>query len=84
MFKFKGEKFSSVFGTSKDKRNQETPLHTWNLAPRKLSKYYLTAYYGIYCQEKIPCLLQVMVAVQNRKKYVTQLSPPILLHLAPP
>ena len=50
MFKSLGGKFSSVFGTSKDKRNQETSLHTGNLALRKLSKYDLTAYHGIYCQ----------------------------------
>ena len=51
MFKSQGEKVSSVFGTSKDKRNQETSLHTGNLAPRKLLKYDLTAYHGTYCQE---------------------------------
>ena len=38
MFKSRGGKFSSVFGTSKDKRNQETPSHTGNSAPRKLLK----------------------------------------------
>ena len=45
MFKSQGGKFSSVFGTSKDKRNQETLLQTGNSAPRKLIKYYLTAYH---------------------------------------
>ena len=48
MFKSQGGKFSSVTGTSKDKRNQETFLHTENLAPRKLLKYYLTAYHGTF------------------------------------
>ena len=48
MFKSQGEKVSSVFGTSKDKRNQETSLHTGNLAQRKL----LIAYHGTYCQEE--------------------------------
>ena len=38
MFKSQGGKFCSVFGTSKDKRNQEAPLHTGNSAPRKLLK----------------------------------------------
>ena len=52
MPKSQGGKFSSVFGTSKDKRNQETPLHTENTAPRKLLKYYLTAYHDTYCQEE--------------------------------
>ena len=52
MFKSRGGKFSSVFGTSKDKINQETPWHTGNSAPRKLLKYYLTAYHGTYCQEE--------------------------------
>ena len=51
MFKSQGGKFSSVFGTSKDKRNPETPLHTGNSAPRKLLKYDWTAYHGTYCQE---------------------------------
>ena len=37
MFKSRGGKFSSVFGISKDERNQETILHTGNSAPRKLS-----------------------------------------------
>ena len=54
MFKSPGGKFSSVFGTSKDKRNQETSLHTGNLAPRKLLDYDLTAYFGTYCQEEKP------------------------------
>ena len=54
MFKSQGGKFSSVFGTSKDKRNQVTPLHTGNLAPRKLLKYHLTAYHGTFCQEENP------------------------------
>ena len=58
MFKSRGGKFSSVFGTSKDKINQETPWHTGNSAPRKLLKYYLTAYHGTYCQEEISSLLQ--------------------------
>ena len=49
-----GGKFSSVFGTNKYKRNQVTPLHTRNLAPKKLSKYYLTAYHGTFCQEEDP------------------------------
>ena len=52
MFKSLGGKFSSVFVASKDKRNQETPLHTGNSAPRKLLKYYLTAYHRTYCQEE--------------------------------
>ena len=66
MLKSQGGKFSSVFGTSKDKRNQETPLHTQNSAQRKLLKYYLTAYHGTYCQEEnIPCLFQLMVATEN-------------------
>ena len=47
MFKSQGGKFS-VLGTGKDTRNQETPLHTWNSAPKKILKYYLTA----YCQEE--------------------------------
>ena len=64
MFKSQGGKFSSVFGTSKDKRSQETPLHTGNSAPRKLLKYYLTAYL-LTSGRKILCLLQLMVAVQN-------------------
>ena len=50
MFKSQGGKFSSVFVTGKDKRNQETPLHTGNSAPRKLLKYNLTAYF----QEESP------------------------------
>ena len=54
MFKSQGEKVSSVFGTSKGKRNQETSLHTGNLAPRKLLKYDLTAYHGTSCQEEKP------------------------------
>ena len=54
MFKSQGGKLSSVFETSKDKRNQETPLHTGISALRKLLKYYLTAYHGSYCQEKKP------------------------------
>ena len=54
MFKSQGRKFSSVFGTSKDKSNQGTPLHTGNLAPRKLLKYYLTAYHDTFCQEENP------------------------------
>ena len=55
MFKSPGGKFSSVFGTSKDKRNsQETSLHTGNLAPRKALKYDLTAHHGTYCQEEKP------------------------------
>ena len=54
MFKSQGGKFSSVFGTSKDKRNQVTPLHAGYLAPSKLLKYYLTAYYGTFCQEENP------------------------------
>ena len=52
MFKSPGEKVYSVFGTKKHKRNQETSLHTGNLAPRKLLKYDLTAYHGTYCQEE--------------------------------
>ena len=57
MFKSQSGKFSLVTGTSKDKRNQEIPLHTGNLAPRKLLKYYLTAYHGTCCQdEKSPAL----------------------------
>ena len=36
MFKSQGGKFSSVFGTSKDTRNQETPLHIGNSVPKKL------------------------------------------------
>ena len=52
MLKSQGGKFSPVYRTSKDKRNQKTPLHTGNPAPRKLLKYYLTAYYGSYCQEE--------------------------------
>ena len=31
MFKSQGGKFSSVLETSKDKKNQETPLHTGNI-----------------------------------------------------
>ena len=54
MFKSPGGKFSSVFGTCKDKRNLETSLHTGNLAPRKLLKYDVTAYHGTYCQEEKP------------------------------
>ena len=54
MFKSQGGKFSSVFGISKDKRNQGTPLHTGNLAPIKLLKYYLTAYHGTFCEEENP------------------------------
>ena len=54
MFKSQGGKFSSVFGTSKDKRNQVTPLHTGKLAPRKLLSFYLTAHHGTFCQEENP------------------------------
>ena len=54
MFNSQGGKFSSVFGTSKDKRNQGTPLHTGNVAPRKHLKYYLTAYHGTHCKEENP------------------------------
>ena len=54
MFKSQGGKFSSVYGTSEDKRNQVIPLHAGNLAPRKLLKYYLTAYHGTFCQEENP------------------------------
>ena len=54
MFKSQGGKFSSVFGTTKDKRNQVHPLHTGTLAPRKLLKYYLTAYHYTFCQEENP------------------------------
>ena len=54
MFKSQGGKFSSVFGTSKYKRNEVTPLHAGNLAPRKLLKYCLTAYRGTFCQEENP------------------------------
>ena len=54
MFKSQGGKFSSVFRTSKDKRNQVTPLHAGNLKERKLLKYYLTAYHGTSCQEENP------------------------------
>ena len=45
MFKSQVGKFSSVFGTSKDKRNQETTLSlaTGNSVPRKLVKYDLAA-----------------------------------------
>ena len=52
MFKSQGRKFSSVFGTSKDERDQETLLDTWNSAPTKLLKYYLTIYHGTDCQEE--------------------------------
>ena len=52
MFKSQGGKFSSVLGTSKDTRNQETPLHTGKSAPKKISEYYLTTYHGTYCQEE--------------------------------
>ena len=52
MFKSQGGKFFSVFGINKDKRNQGTPLHSGNLAPRKLLKYYLTAYHGTFCEEE--------------------------------
>ena len=61
MFMSQGGKFSSVFEISKNKRNQGTPWHTGNLAPRKLLKYYLTAYHGTFCQEEN----QLMVAAQN-------------------
>ena len=61
MFKSQGGKFASVFGISKDKRNQGTPLHTGNFAPRKLLKYYLTVYHGTFCQEEN----QLMVTAQN-------------------
>ena len=54
LFKSPGGTFSSVFGTSEDKRNQETSLHTGNLAPRKPLKCDLTAYHGTYCQEEKP------------------------------
>ena len=67
MFKPQGGKFSSVFATSKDKRNQETPLHTGNSSPRKLLKY-LTAYRGsqyLLSGRKIRYLLQLMVTAKN-------------------
>ena len=54
MFKSQGGKFSSVFRTRKDKRNQVTSLHTGNLAPRKLLEYHLTTYHGTFCQEENP------------------------------
>ena len=54
MFKSQGGKFSLVFGTSKNKRNQVTPLHAANLKEKKLLKYYLTAYHGTFCQEENP------------------------------
>ena len=56
MFKTQCGKFSKVLGTSKDKRNQETPLSKGNSLPKKLLKYYLTTYNGTYYQEKIPLL----------------------------
>ena len=64
MFKSQGGKFSSVFKTRKDKRNKETPLHTGNWAPKKLLKYYLTAYYGTYYG-----LFQLIVAAQNNFQF---------------
>ena len=69
MFESQGGKFSLVFGTSKDKRNQVTLFHAGNLKERKLLthvcviqktpcgiglKYYLTAYHGTFCQEENP------------------------------
>ena len=54
MFKCLGGKFSSVFGTSKDQRNQGTPLHTGNLAARKLLKYYLTVTMALTVSKKNP------------------------------
>ena len=65
MFKSKGGKFSSVYGTSKDKRNQVIPLHTGNLAPRKLLKYYLTGYHGTFCQEENPLPSPADTAAHN-------------------
>ena len=56
MLKSQGGRFSLVFGTSKDKRNQGTPSHTanWELGSKKVLKYCLTAYYGTHCQQENP------------------------------
>ena len=65
MFKSQGGKFSSVFGTSKDKRNQDVSQDTGNLTLRKLLKYYLTVTTALSVGKKIPYLLQLMVAAQT-------------------
>ena len=46
------ESFLQSLGQAKIKEIKKLLLHTGNLAPRKLSKYDLTAYHGTYCQEE--------------------------------
>ena len=74
MFTSQLEKFSSVFGTSKDKRNQETNLSLayQSSAPRKLVKYDLT--WHLLSGRKSPYLLQLMVAAQSNFNIITDSS----------
>ena len=66
MFKSQGGKFSSVFGTSKDKSYQETLLLTGNSAPKKAFKIlfdFLPWY--LLSGRKVPCLRQLMMATEK-------------------
>ena len=65
MFKSQGGKFSSVFGTSKDERDQETLVYR-ELGSKKAFKILFDCLpWHLLSGRKVPCLLRLMVAAEN-------------------
>ena len=83
MFKSQDGKFSSVFGTSKDKKNQETtlPLAYRELGSKKVCKILFDCLtWHLMSGRKSPYLLQLMMAAQSSFNIITDSSVIITEH----